>query len=260
MKIVLFLSFILISSCSTKIGMRTPSTKMISPEAIGEGLKGEITTFRNEGTVAEVDLENNSTNNSLSLSEDSEDDDFIGVHAEIGAFSKMDVLIYRPGSTSPLMGGVKYQLIGDPKLSAGAGNHSLSMLVMAGAGSKEDENDDPVEITPQDDEVKTELDMTAGSAGLIYGYRLNKSMLFYLGGVYTAYNFNGVLESENNATLDGESIDYDGEVVDTTLGAIVDLGRLMSLKIEGANQKVNWEKTSERTFNYFSIGLSFNWY
>ena len=257
---VLLLSLVLLGSCSTRIGMRTPSTKMISPEAVGAGLKGEITTFQNEGTVAEVDLSQNTTGESLNLESKSEDGDFLGVHAEIGAFSSMDVVIYSPGDTSPLMGGVKYQIIGEPKLNAKAGNHSLSILAMAGAGSKEDENDDPIEITPQDDEVKTELDMTAGTTGLLYGYRLNSSMLVYLGGLYTYYNFNGILESDNNATLDGEEIDYNGEVVDASVGTIIDLGRLMSLKLEATNQKVNWEKTSARTFNYFAVGLSFNWY
>lgn len=172
----------------------------------------------------------------------------------------MDIVIQKSGSTDPLMGGVKVQLMGAPRVQAKQGNHSLSVALLAGAGSKEDENDERIELTPQDDEIKTTLDIFSTSASLIYGYRLSNSILAYAGGTYSTMKFEGELESDNNATLDGEEIEYEGFTNEANLGVMIELGGLFTLKLEGANQKVKWERTSARTFTYYSVGLSFNWY
>lgn len=261
MKSILILAgFILLTSCSTRIGVRTPSTKFISPEAIGQSLKGEITMYNARGTTASVDLTENTADNSLELSDTSDNDDFLGVNGEVGIFEKMDLVIFKPGSSSPIMGGVKYQIMGAPRLATKAGNHSLSIVAMAGTGTKDDKNDDRIELTPQDDEVETTLNMFSTNASLIYGYRLSNTVLAYAGGTYGTMKFDGELESSNNTTLDGEDVDYEGYTNEANVGVMFELGRLITLKLEGSNQKVKWEKTSEKTFNYFSVGLGFNWY
>lgn len=253
-------ALLLITACSTKIGVRTQSTKFISPEAIGKSFMGDVSVYISEGTHANLDLNNNQTGNSLELTDQNDDGDFIGVNGEVGALEQMDVVIQKPGESSPIMAGIKYQFIGEPRLKASQGNHSLSVALLAGTGSKEDENDDPVELTPQDDEISTNLNMFGTSASLIYGYRVSQSILFYVGGTYSTMKFDGELESDNNATLDGEEIAYEGFTNEANAGVMFELGRLITLKFEGSNQKVNWEKTSERTFNYFSTAISFNWY
>lgn len=68
MKIILVLTLLtIITSCSSRIGVRTPATKFLSPEAIGKRFMGDITVFNTQGTHADLDLRNNQADNPLDL-------------------------------------------------------------------------------------------------------------------------------------------------------------------------------------------------
>lgn len=249
-----------LTTCQKRIDVRTPSTQMISPEAIGKRFMGEASVFSSQGTLAEVDLENEQSDNPLLLSESPSLLGNIGGNAEVGAFTSMDVVIRSTGDDAPIMAGLKYQIFGDPRVSAKRGNHSLAIVGLFGMATKDERNDDAIELTPQDEEVDTQIDIMASDVSLIYGYRIEDTVLAYIGSTYSTMSFKGELESDKNATLDGKEIDYSGHTTGANLGLMIDLGRLVNLKLEGSHQKVNWEKTDPRSFNYVSIGVGFNWY
>ena len=255
----LVMSLIFITSCSTRIGVRTPSAQFISPESTGKGLAGEIDIFGALGPKASVDFRGDRVDNPLRTTEgDIASEGILGLGATVGAIPRLDIIAVSPGSKHPNLYGLKYQVLGDPRASASKGNHSLAIVGLIGGGKRTDLNDEAVEITPMDDEVEVELSTTATRASLVYGYRRGKNSLLYTGVTYSTLKFSGKLDSENMA-LDGQRISYSSSAVGANIGVMIEVGKLLSLKVEASHQKVNWQRTDSNSFNAVSVGTSFRW-
>ena len=257
--IQLIMSLTFITSCSTRIGVRTPSAQFISPESTGKGLAGEIDIFGALGPKANVEFSGDRVDNPLDTTDgDIPIKSILGLGATIGAVPRLDVIAVSPGSKHPNLYGLKYQILGDPRVSASKGNHSLAIVGLIGGGKRIDLNDEAVEITPQNDEIEVELSTTASRASLIYGYRRGEKSLLYTGVTYSTLKFSGKLETEN-MTLDGQRISYSSSAVGANIGAMFEVGKVFSLKIEASHQKVNWQRTDSKSFNAVSVGTSFRW-
>lgn len=259
--LVLTLSLMFTVSCSTRIGVRTPSTQFISPEAMGSQFQGEIDVFAALGAKANLNFDNDRTDNALDVNDKGSIPfgSILGLGATIGTIPKLDVLAVAPGNKHPALYGLKFQVLGSPRIGAEKGNHSLAIIGLIGGGTRGDSNDDDLELIAQDEEVQTALSTSATRAGLIYGYRFAKRSLFYTGATYSTMNFSGRLESEN-AALDGERIKYSSHSLGANAGFMFELKSLLTLKIEVSHQKINWQRTDPKSFNRVSVGTGWRWF
>ena len=255
----LLLLAVFLTSCSSRITVKNPANRFISPEASGEALKGNVNLFLSGGVNSEVNLSKETTNEPLQFDDTQKLDTLIGLGASVGIVKNIDLLLLSNGDNYPLMFGFKYQILGASKKEKKAKGHSVSVVALIGSAVDEQENDDAVELTPQDDEAKIDLSVTSKEASLLYGYRFDKNSLFYMGPRYTVTQFDGTLETDN-VTLDGQKIDYWGDSFAGVMGFMFDFGSNTKIMIEGSHQKLNWQRTTNKTFNTISAGVGFSWY
>ena len=248
----------LFSSCSHTIKVRTPSTRFISPEAGGKLFASEVSGFYAGGTKASVNLKNERTTDPLVLDNNTNLIDSIGLNANIGLHEKIDFIMTSGGDNTPVLYGVKYQLIGKKRVESKKGDQSLAITIMAGNAGQTQKSGEDLELTPMDDDTEVELDRDSTDYSLIYGKRIQDTLLAYTGVSYTKTKISGVLQSQS-VNLDGKSINYTAEAIGAHIGLISYVSKFVSLKFEVSGQQINWTHTDSETFGYISGGMAFYW-
>jgi hypothetical protein len=249
---------LLFSSCSHTIKVRTPSTRFISPEAGGKLFASEVSGFYAGGTKASVNLKNERTTDPLVLDNETNIIDSIGLNANIGLHEKIDFVMTSGGANTPVLYGVKYQLIGKKRVESKKGDQSLAITIMAGNAGQTQKSGEDLELTAMDDDTEVELDRDSTDYSLIYGKRIQDTLLAYTGVSYTKTKISGVLQSQS-VNLDGKSINYSAEAIGAHIGLISYISKFVSLKFEVSGQQVNWTHTEAETFGYVSGGMAFYW-
>lgn len=249
---------ILITSCSHTIKVRTPSTRFISPEVGGKLFASEVSGYYAGGTEASVNLKNEKTTDPLILDNKTDLFNSIGINANIGLHEKFDFIMTSAGRNTPILYGIKYQLIGKRRVESKKGDQSLAITIMGGNAGQTQESGDDLELTPQDDDTTVELDRDSTDYSLIYGKRIKDTLLAYTGISYTKTKISGVLDSQS-VNLDGKSINYTAETLGAHMGLISYVSKVVSLKLEVSGQQINWTHTDPETFGYISGGMAFYW-
>lgn len=248
----------ILTSCSHSIKVRTPSSRFISPEAGGRLFASEVSGFYAAGTRAKVNLKNEKVDDPLVLDNDTALFDSIGLNASIGLHEKFDLVMSAGGNHTPTLFGIKYQLIGKKRKDAKKGDQSLAITIMNGTSGQTQESGEDLELTPQDDDTKVELDRDVMDYSIIYGKRLSDTGLAYAGLSYTSYKFKGTLDSQSSE-LNNKVLKNSGEIIGAHIGYISYVNKILSLKIETSAQQVNWDYTKAKTFGYISGGMAFYW-
>lgn len=169
--ILLLLGFF---SVGCAVNVKMPVNRMISPEAQGEFMKGQI-DLRWVG-VADIELADNKTSATPDINPDISEDGAIGFGAGVGLFERLD-FYYHNSDDSPSHYGLKLQLLGEPRSSSGKGNHSLA-IGAAYAYLSETESE---EETLGSDTGKAKIKASGYEAFLLYGYRPTEKVIGYLG-------------------------------------------------------------------------------
>ncbi len=258
MKALLFtLLLFLVFSCSHSIQVRNPVNKHLSAESQGLPLRGKILATASAGTMAQVDLRKNSTDDSLILT--NEDDEFLDViiTGELGIWGPLDLIHISGGSLGSDMTGGKLQLIGNSKQESKKGNFSLAILGGYGKVVNNTEEGEDFELVATDDDTTTEMTISNQTYGALMSYKVAENTLITLGHYIIHHNFFGTLESENSA-LDGKNLNYYGEATNTTLGIQVNMENIL-LSLEANNEKVKWDNTEEANVVYGSFAVGATW-
>ncbi len=193
-----FISLLIFKSCST-IDAEFPVKSLISPEAAGEMLKGSASiSFYNLHT-ATVPSESRLSSNDRALSFEGDTFEFdvgASIEGEVGLLRNIDLLLDLTGQI-----GLKYQLMGDPKNSAKAGNKSLSFAVTYFTDSESDLDDGGFSSS-----YTANLDLETTSLYLIYGYRTTDTVLAFVNLRYREDSFTASIKS---GALAGNDYDYE---------------------------------------------------
>lgn len=256
----LIISLFLLSACSHRIKVRTPSTRFISPEAQSDSLDGEFSVYYAAGSRAELDLKNGQPDNPLNVYNEPKSIifDSVGLSGDIGIIKSLDLLILSNGKDTPTLIGIKYQLFGKTRKEAKKGDHSVAISYAGGNSSKSDKDGEDLELTAQDEDSKVELDLESTDLSLIYGYRFSNTQLVYTGMSYTTSKFSGILESQN-VNLNNQKVKYNAFITGAHLGYFSYLSKNASFKAELSGQKIKWTNTKEKQFAYFSMGFGIHW-
>jgi len=244
----LFLSLIF-TSCA-EVRLHTPSARYMSPETSGKELAiggqyfqqsgTEITIDTSEGELDKVQLRNNVSPMALNV--------------YLGLKEFLDVFIYNYADSASLLG-VKYQIFGDSRKKAKAGNKSLAVTFGGGSQSISTKSDRLF----SDDVDKTELDQSLIDASIIYGQRLTDNLLVYTSFQISNHSADIKLES-TDPDLDGESETYETTNYGASLGAtLYTKNRGFHITAEASAQHVNWTNSDAKTFAFISgaLGLDF---
>lgn len=245
----------LLSSCASNIKVKTPASYFVTPESSGELGKGNVAIHQLSGTEGTFDFAPGSTSEELKLGTNS---DAFGATAQVGVFHFLD-FVYRTGTHTPEMFGVKTQISGNHKNESKKGDESWGLLFMA--GSSKYETDDGSNLGIQ---ISSGADMTfkrthtAVHLGLLYGKRLEDYWLLYGHYGESRNTVHGEIAYEGNA-LDGEQARYYTKIHNYTVGTRFEKEEIALLG-ELTLQDVKWTYTQRQYFYLISLGVAFNWY
>lgn len=247
-----------LSSCGSTIGVRSPLNSFISPEAAGETLKGEVNGYLSISSKNNIELDSFDGTIKKTVGRDDEIEDTIGLNGSLGIIDRLDIVGVSPGSKTPTLFGLKYQLLGQRRIKASKGNHSLSIVGLFGSQISIQENDDAIELIAEDEEAKTEMTIETSDIRLIYGYRFQEMKMIYAGLSSVNIQFEGELESDN-AAFNGESISGGATAIGAHLGLAFYAKQAFHMKIEAAGQKIKWRDNQEITVGTLIASLGLFW-
>ncbi|MCO4753356.1 MAG: hypothetical protein KC478_02685 [Bacteriovoracaceae bacterium] len=234
MKLLIFTSFLILSSCTQRI--KAPINRMISPEAIGHGAEIEYKQMGfSEGLL---DFSGSKTDNALTMGSVANRE----LYLALGVAQKADIFIRIPEQSTSLLG-VKVQVLGEPSKGRSEG-HKLAFSVAMGAER------DSFEGT-----YDVKLKSNAQDFSLIHGYRLNSMILLYDSITYSKYNFEGTIENAGPSFSSNE-FDYTAEKILGLQGGVEVGGSSFKLKLEMAFQKISWTHTESKTYTSFGYSLT----
>lgn len=246
MKQLIYL-FTLLITTSCALSVRTPSSRMLSPEANGQGGIG-VNAALAESTEATVSLSGNNTNNPLALKKDSV---LNWINPSLGITDRLDFYA-NIVSNSPSTIGAKFQFWGDNTKNAKAGNVSLSIAVAAGSSEKE-VDDDFFDITGN---TKTDLKTDVSEVSIIMGYRADEWILFFVEAILSEYGMEGKIRSDNTS-LDGKNFKYTGKVNSFGAGFYIHRSSAFA-RFALTYQKADWSLTQDDSFTLGSVAIGVN--
>lgn len=124
---------------------------------------------------------------------------------------------------------------------------------------KKNENEgDDLEIIAQDDDTEVELDISNHTLALLFSYAQSDKVVHTLGYYKSRHHFAGDLDSQN-ATLDGQRLDYNGVSSIVTLGSMLDVKENIFFGLEIAYEDLKWQRTSRFYSSHLSANFGFRW-
>jgi hypothetical protein len=253
-KIILLITLITLTSCSSVI--RTPQSRMISPEAQGKFLAGSI-----EGRIAATkgdtfEFRGNDTKEPISgTSEDYK----AGFMADLGLLERLDVvyLDYLSGATVGVYG-LKFQILGESRQKSKEGNFSLSLMGAYGKNSASHSHgdNDLGDWTTNVEDLDYKLEHH--EFGLILGYRWATKLLHYANAYYFHDNLRGEVTTDNNTLQDAKfKGTQDGMIY--SMGLSYDLGASWYVKGDLSHMDSRWNSFRGTSNNSFNGAIGVAW-
>ena len=203
---LVFLLLLLIQGCATQPQILSPSQNFLTSETQGETLKGQFIISHLPGASVNVKIEETSTEEELDTKEFNNQ---FGASLQTGVIRNVDFFT-RVQIFSPIIYGLKIQLLGMPKTEAEYQGHSLSLFMGLGRHRYYDnQGNNLTQQTNGDYEFNRSHNVT--EYGLAYGYRLYSDILAY--GRYTIVKQSviGDIDYDKNTNIDGERIEVKGD-------------------------------------------------
>ena len=199
-KTLLTVLCLLFTGCATAVTTNSPANHFITPESSGGFLDGSAALGFGEGDKLTIipDALATPLSNQGSITKEAQ---FMG-NVWLGILSRLDLQLVNQSATF----GLKYQILGETRTTAKAGNFSLAISAMGGSISYKDTYNDLLRpsVTASSSTSVDTYDLT-----LEIGYRTTDITLLYLGPYYTHNAYHGALvQTPTNGST--TNTDYSG--------------------------------------------------
>jgi hypothetical protein len=232
MKFILYIGLFLVSSCATKYII--PGNRFMTPETQGGAFRGHFEFMQASATQLAVNVKNGTVDDGVVYTDVTRS----GFLFENSFFENFDAVWTHTGSSTSLLGG-KFQFIGGSRTSNSAG-HKMSFAALFGGNEYES------------DDKKVQFDLRGRELLLLYGYRLNETVLPYTSLSYATYDFDGRIKPSNL------------EPKFHTLSKAINTGIEITFnpffaKLELTYQQLATDDTKDKQRFMYGYTLGFNW-
>lgn len=195
------LALLALNGCAINVNLST--LRFETPEAQGQLGKGEAGAGVALGT--KLELIDDDTFSSLSQEANFVGDFVAPFRGEVGLLDRLDISLTGAASTaaSPVNLRLKYQILGEPRITSDPGNFSMAVTLAGGAGYKSDYDTDTGNpfIDPTNPVVATySIHAWDVDTSLIFGYRILDWLLVYGGPFYTHTGFSGWVQQSGSGS------------------------------------------------------------
>lgn len=238
-------------SCS-KIRVKTPSSRFISPEAQGKLFNGQARLEQQGGTEGTADFAGNRTDNPMELRNNASGP---AVALDLGLLDQVDFII-KGNYNAATVYTVKYQIMGDSRMNAKKGNQSLAVSVGYGYETISETESDS-DLFDNDNGTEAEIEQSIFETSLIYGYRPQDDTLIYTSVQATKQDLNFELTSDT-AALNGEKFSLNTWAYGLSAGAIRYFDKYF-LNLEVSAQSTDWNHNDAMTYAFLNLALGYKW-
>ena len=242
---------IIFVSCS-RIGVKTPSSRFITPEASGKLFFGKVTLGSQSSSAAYVNLDDDKTNNPLDIEHDMDDLVFAQL-IEIGLHEKIDIF-QKEQRSAPSLLGLKYQFSGKSVGEAKKGDKSFAMTISGGADSSYDSDESNI----FNGDVYADIYHSIIDFALIYGKRIEDDILAYVSLSYSQHKAEFELSSFDRPPLDGKKFNLRSDVYGVNFG-ITKYYKYTFLMSEISFQHTNWTHNEPTTLAFYAASVGWRW-
>lgn len=259
--LTLIFTLLSFTSCSiVDIDYHMPMTKFDTSETIGSELLGSDVDYRfqvqsgigatHKVTLAEV-IDPIIFNERINEDSSIDNSAHLNASAALAIIPRLDIT-YRKGIDSPDMFGIKFQFLGQGEVQRKEG-WSGSVTAKIGGGEKDEGSIIARNSTSSDTRsYAANIDFKNYESSLIFGYRVNKSSIFYLNNFYTYYDVTSNLTSSTYAPVEVNGI---SRQYGSLLGAKFISENDVFLILEGGLVKATWENTNEEVSGSYGLSL-----
>jgi hypothetical protein len=259
--IIVLSSSFLLSACTSVIS-KLPVTRLDSPEVVGETAK--LGGALGVGSTRDVVLSSDASSRPPDVTHPSVADggEALG-KVGVGIWKKFEVglrgglLLNTPWTLSG-----KFQILGEPALSAKAYNFSLAVTAALGYGNQKNSGDQRGVFGPGGYKWKSEINTYVQDYAVIAGYRLTDTVLIYGGGYYSSYRLGGNVHDDRSDDATSPAADYSisgtGQNYGANLGFQFFFGKGFYGAVEGTTSTFQWTSLNSETDVYFGGVLGAN--
>lgn len=235
-KILLLLALLFQVGCATKYIV--PGNRFLTPESQGGALRGQFEMQSTSANQLTIDTSQGNVDNGVNYSVI----DRTGYLFSNSLFDQLDLYWSHVGSANSMVG-LKFQFLGDPRISKSAGH---KMSIAAAVGENEHETEDQ----------SVEFNLAGQEFMLLYGYRFSEFVMAYSSFSMASYSFKGEIRSSDPA-LNGADPRFDTKIRSLSGGLELSYAAFFA-KVETTYQKLATTDTNdkENIIVGYSIGIS----
>lgn len=237
MKLISMFSLLLLSSCATKYLL--PGNRFITPESQGGIFAGQFELQQTGANLTKINTQNGTVDEGVIYENISR----TGFLFSNSFFEPFDFVWSHTGGGNSMMGG-KLQIIGTSRSSKGAG-HKVSLAGLIGGNEHET------------DDKSVEFELSAKEYLILYGYRINESILPYTSLSFANHQFDGTIKAPGTP-LNGLKPSISSKSTTLSAGAEFSLNSLLA-KLEVSYQKLETEMTKEKQSLFIGYSVGFSW-
>ncbi len=236
MRYLLLLCLYLLAGCATKYIV--PANRFITPETQGGAFRGQFEFQQTSASQLTVDTGNGTIDEGV-LYEDVSRTGFLYSNS---FFERFDVFWSHTGSANSMLGG-KLQIMGGSRSSNSAG-HKLSLALALGGNEHET------------DDESVEFELSGREFLVLYGYRVNQSVLPYTSLSYATYEFDGTIQA--SGPLNGLRPQLTTTATALNGGIEFSIDAFMA-KLEATYQQLKTNETKDKVGFRIGYSLGFSW-
>lgn len=236
MRYFLLLCLYLLAGCATKYIV--PGNRFITPETQGGAFRGQFEFQQTGANQLTVDTGSGTVDEGVLY----EDVSRAGFLYSNSFFEQFDIFWSHTGSANSMLGG-KLQVMGGSRTSNSAG-HKLALALAFGGNEHETEDE------------SVEFELSGREFLVLYGYRINESVLPYASLSYATYEFDGTIQA--SGPLNGL------RPQNTTTSTAFNGGLEFSIdaffaKLEATYQQLQTTDTKDKIGFRIGYALGFSW-